>query len=175
MSGGHLGEDLAAMAAGGAELDPATRTAHERHAAECAACARAIREVRRIDAVLSEAPALEPSAGFDVAMSARLDAIDAAEAASSPGFYARLRAFLTPPWLIAGAALAAAAVAAVVISTAAVDRRSSATPEAALLIGQGEILEVAENLDLLSDYEVVENLDVLDDLDLIASLEAEPG
>jgi anti-sigma factor RsiW len=161
----HLGEALFALAADDPELAPADRAALEAHAAGCPDCAAALAEARQVWAAL-DAPALEPSAGFDRALFAELDAID--REAAGPGWWARLAEWLSPPRLALGGALAVAAIGAVVVLGPRV--RDEAPPELELA-RQLETLEVAEDLDLLIDLELAENLDVLEDLDVIEGLE----
>ncbi|MCC7382640.1 MAG: hypothetical protein IT384_12460 [Deltaproteobacteria bacterium] len=174
----HLGEDLAAMAAGGTDLGADRRAELERHLAACAECRRALEEARTLFAALDRLPARAPSAGFDRAMFARLDAVDRESQAST---WSVLRAFFTPPRVAIGSALAAG----LVLGLIALPPSGSELPpggeelasEGSLLL-EGEVdgLEVAEKLEMLRDLEVLENLDVIDDLETISELEErEPG
>lgn len=160
----HLGEALAALAAG--ELEPSHRAQLEAHVASCADCARALAEARRVFAAL-EAPPLEPSPSFDRALYARLDEADAS-------LWSKVRAWLTPPRLaLAGAAVAVPLIVAVLVFP---DEPELAAEVPVALLAEEDAIEVAENLELLEDLEVIENLDVAEDLELLAELaEEEPG
>ncbi|MFO0724862.1 MAG: hypothetical protein U1E65_13865 [Myxococcota bacterium] len=171
MSEGHLGEDLAAMAGGGGGLDEATRARHEAHLRDCPACSQALAEARTVFRVLGMAPAAEPSAGFDRALFAQLDAIDS----ERRGFLVRLGERLFGPGRATfGFALAGAGALGIALLVGGVVLRSEPGVQGEAAAFQD--LEVAENLELYQNLDVVDNLDVADDLDLIESLgEGEPG
>jgi anti-sigma factor RsiW len=167
MSLHHLGEDLAAMADGGAGIDPLKKTELEAHIKDCAACRSALAETRRIFSALSSTPTLEPSSSFDRAVFAKLDSIDRAR----EPLLSRFRAWLTVPRLALGTSLAAALALAVVFVGRPTDPLSGGE-----IRQQIETIEVAEHLDLLRDYDVIDNLDAAEDLDVIEHLdEGEPG
>ena len=168
----HLGEDLSAMADGGAALEPAKRAELTAHVAGCAACQQAIAEAQQIFSALEAQPALEPSSSFDRSLFAKLDAADAA---AQPSLLARLKAWLQPPQIFVGAAMAAAAAAALVIWAPAPTPALSEQPALMVLASGEDVLDVAENLELLEDLELFEQLDALEDLDVIEQLELEAG
>jgi len=154
----HLGEDLATLALGNED----SIKKHSAHLTSCPDCARALDEAKRVMSALDQ-PALEPSMGFDRALFARLDAIDAA----SP--WARIKAWFTLPRLI-GAGVMALGVSLVLMTMTPL-----ATPDEAVLASI-EDDDVAENLDMLTDLDVVEDLDVAEDLEDIVELdEGSPG
>jgi hypothetical protein len=166
----HLGEDLLAMAEGGAGLSPARKVDLEAHLATCAECQAAIASAKLVLRVVDAHPVDEPSPAFDRALFARLDEID-----RRVPFLQRVKDFFTVP-KIGFAFAAGAAAAALAVAVIYVDNRhpndSAMTVELAMNL---EGLRVAENLDLYKNLEVIENLDVLDDLDAIQALEEEPG
>lgn len=162
MSEHHLGEDLLAMAEGGASLSLARREELQLHLDSCAACQAAVAETRRVLLMVEKLPMVEPSPAFARALSLRLDQLDAE---AQDAFWARLKATLTLPRLAGAMALAAAAVLGVLLL------RPASEPTESL-----EVLEVAEHLELYQDLEVLEDLDVLEDLEAIEALEpGEPG
>jgi anti-sigma factor RsiW len=162
----HLGEDLAAFAGGSPELPAARRAALERHLEACPECRQAVAQARQIFAALEAMPATEASLGFDRALYARLDRLDAA---GERTLAARIAAWLFRPAPLAGLAAAAAAVVAAVVLTG---RPTEAPPAEVLLAAEvPEVVEIAENLELLRDLEVLEDLDVAEDLDLLSEIE----
>lgn len=167
MSEHHLGEDLAEYAGSSPGLDAARRAALDQHVAGCEACQRAVAESRQIFSALSGATALEPSPGFDRALFARLDALDA------PPLWTRVRDFFTLPRLAIGGGLAAAAIVAAVVLLPSPGAGPKVEPEVAVALSEPP--ELLENLEVLKDLEVIEDLDVADDLDVIEGMEDEAG
>jgi catechol 2,3-dioxygenase-like lactoylglutathione lyase family enzyme len=175
----HLGEDLGAMAEGGARLLPERKAELEAHVKSCIVCKSAIEECKKLYAALEGLPLVEPSPAFDRALFAKLDEIDRVKEAS---LTERLRAFFTVPrFALAGGAVAAAVIAVILTRPGGEDPNTHeelARGEAAALVESGEdAIELAENLDLLKDLDAIENLDVIDDLEVIAEAgeEKEPG
>lgn len=118
---------------------------------------------RVVTDVVDALPRAEPGPGFDRAVFARIDAIDAQVKKS---YLERLRAWLMQPWVGWPAAAAVAASAALLVlwpRTSMDDLR--------LELVRGDTMELAENLELYEDLELLENLDVLNDLELIESLD----
>jgi anti-sigma factor RsiW len=141
------------------ELAPKLADEVAAHLQACGACAA---ERRRLEALLRvvdsvEAPPL--SAGFDAAFRTKLAEARVAAAASSSAEPPR-RAWWRLPAL--GAAAAALAVAVVV----GVTLRSRTHPT----LPEGEVA-IAQNLELLRDYEVVSNLDALEDFAVVSDLD----
>lgn len=71
MSSPHLEENLSAYLAG--ELSESERQAAEAHLAECPKCKGELGALRELDAMLSHAGSLEPSAGFVSGVMRRID------------------------------------------------------------------------------------------------------
>jgi anti-sigma factor RsiW len=150
----HLSDDrLLAYAMG--RLDAEAAAAVETHARACAECARRLAETEAVCAALPVTE-VEPRIGFDTRMKARLDAIDAAAAAS--------------PWRWAWSLWPAAAVAAgLALVLSRPPDPSSAAP------GLGAEPALLADLELLEELDAVELLDVVDDLDAIEALPEEEG
>jgi putative zinc finger protein len=171
----HLGEDLMAMADGGADLPAARKAELEAHVASCPECQEALASARAVLRAIDAAEQPDVSASFDRALFARLDSIDAADrktAVSPRSFIERIRAFFTLPRIGIAVAATAGLVIAVFFS---IDRQPIDTPTAVEFAQNLEGLRVADNLDLYRNLDVVENLDVLDDLETIQAMEEEPG
>ena len=180
----HLGEDLAAMAAGGESLPHAHRTELDAHVASCAACRKAIAESRAIFVALDALPAVAPSERFDRALFNRLDELDrSSQAGAFESFLAWFKDAWTLPRIMAGAGVAFAATLLAIFFVGRTDDISTtgmaqlASKEAAVITESTDAIELAENLELLQDLDLIENLDVVDDLDVIAEIEGEgePG
>jgi hypothetical protein len=169
----HLGEDLAAMAEGGASLPEAKKLELERHIEGCAACKTAIASAKLVlDAVDAVRPP-DPSTSFDHALFARLDAID--RRAASPGFWERVRELFTLPKLGAAVAAVAVLVLGLVFYDPDIDQ---VAPEKLLTRDVAENLDglaFAEDLEVLQELDVVEDLDVLEDLEVIEMIDGEAG
>src|SRR5215469_11049168 len=123
------------------------------HLASCADCRATEALLRRTMTELAALPAFEPSSGL------RRRVLAEVEALPRP-WPERLRAWLRPSLLApAGVALVTAALVAVVMGQRTLNARAERRTE----------LAVAENYELLSDYEVV-GLDP-DDLDVVEHLD----
>lgn len=163
----HLGEDLAALALG----DTALREKHQAHLASCAACRRAVAEAEHVMVALA-LPVEAPSAAFDRALWARLDAEDAAERGSWRG---RWRAWWSTParaWGLGVAGVALAGVIAVLV-VPALREPSAPSSEVIQALAAVDDVDLAENLELLEDMELVEDLDAIEDLEAIEALDPE--
>jgi hypothetical protein len=161
----HLGENLALVVEGGSGLDPARKAEIDQHVAGCPSCQAAIASAAAVFETVGKRSLPEPSAGFDRALFARLDAIDRQQGGS---LFERVRALFTLPRV----AFAAAAIAVIIGVIIVRPRPKDTFPSVPIELAQNlEGLRVAEDLDLLRDLDVVENLDVLDDLDVIRSME----
>lgn len=163
----HLGEDLAALALG----DPAARAKHQAHLESCAACRRAVAEAEHVMVALAM-PVEAPSAAFDRALWARLDAEDAAERAT---WLARLRAWWGTPARAWGLGLAGAALAAVIAVVVVPGLEDPAGPSSEVIQALAAVddVDLAENLELLEDMELVEELDAIEDLEAIEAIDEE--
>jgi len=149
----HPTSDLTALVDGA--LPPERAEAVRRHLAACAGCAAEERRLRGAVALLAAlAPAPEPSPFF----AARLEARLRAEGTRRAGWLARLVALR---WRLAvpAAALAAAAL----VTTASIRQ------------ARGRERAMAEQLELLEDYEAVASLgdvEAAEDVQVIADLDA---
>jgi anti-sigma factor RsiW len=116
----------------------------ELHLVACSACRERAEEFRRVWNVLDEAPAIEPSLGFDARVRQRV----AAEPRPTPF------AWLPQPRF----ALATAALVALAIWLSAVPPapQVAQTPD--------EEFQMIQNLPVLEDYEVLANFEPLDEL-----------
>lgn len=122
----------------------------EEHLADCTACRTRAEEFRKVWAVLDEAPAIEPSFGFDARLRQRI----AAEPQRPRFFW-----FVPQPRLALSMALLAAMLALVVklpMGNPVTQRQSAAV--------QQEDFKAIENLNVLENYDVVTKLGVLSDL-----------
>jgi anti-sigma factor RsiW len=152
----HVDDDrLLAYVTG--RLEPEAAGLVDRHVAGCADCRRRRDEV---EAVCAHLPAfeVEPSAGFDARLRARLDAVDeAAEPWWRRGF----------AWALLPAAATAACVALLVVGSP-----TSEPPAVLEVTAEPELLA---DLELLEELDAVELVDVIDDLDAIRALPEEEG
>ena len=144
-------EDLTAYVDGELSVVEAARV--RGHLASCPGCRTTEALLRRTMAELAALPAFEPSAGL------RRRVLSEVETLPRP-WSERLGRFLRPAVLApAGVALATAAVVAVVAGQRVMDERAE----------RGAELAVAENYELLTDYEVVgiapDDLEVVEQLD----------
>lgn len=163
----HLGEDLEAMADGGRTLSEGRRRELQDHLQTCGPCQQALEHSRRALEAVST-PGLEPSAGFDAALFARLDGIDEAQART---LWVRFTELFSLPRVAALAAVAAL----VLIAFGALKSFGPPLAPPVDALAQGEMLDLAEDLELYEDLELVRDLDLLEDLEVIETLEVEEG
>ncbi len=166
----HLQDDLEAMADGGHALSPARREALQQHIDSCGACQSALQNTQAALAAL-HSEGLQPSAGFDAALYAKLDAIDAIDAQGPASFWASVRQFLTPPRIYALGAVAAVTL----VVIAASQPWHNAGPEAPAPLAQAELLELARDQQMYESLELLRDLDMLEDLEVIEALDLEEG
>lgn len=144
-------------------LSAAERARLDQHLAGCAPCRAQLEETRALMGVLEEWKAVEPSAGFDAALRARLEQEKSRRAG----------------WFVLRPAYAAAAVLALLLviglsllqpgSTPSVSPAGGPEPSPpaqvaqapAAASGEEEDLAVLENRVLLENYELLEEFDVL--------------
>lgn len=137
----------------------AERQSVEAHLAGCAACRKRAEEFRKLWSVLDEAPAIEPSFGFDGRVRQRI----AAE--PRPQWF---EWFVPQPRL----ALSAALLIALAVWVAKLpSSRSGAAGTAAST--QQEDFNAIKDLGVLENYDVVTKLDVLSELPPIAAPQPE--
>lgn len=122
----------------------------EEHLTGCAACRTRVEEFRKVWSVLDEAPAIEPSFGFDARLRQRI----AAEPRRS-----RFFSFVPQPRL----ALSMALLAAMLVLVVKLPMRNPVMqPQSAAL--QQEDFNAIKNLNVLENYDVVTKLGALSDL-----------
>lgn len=126
------------------------RGAIEEHLAGCAACRKRADEFRKLWTVLEEAPAVEPSFGFDARLRQRI-------AAEPPRH--RFFAFLQQPRL----ALSMALLAALAIVIVKLPLRNPVIQPANTAVQQ-EDFNAIKNLNVLENYDVVTKFGALSDL-----------
>lgn len=163
----HLADDLEAMADGGEGLSAARRDALQQHIATCEACQCALQETQAALSAL-RSDALEPSAGFDAALFAKLDAIDAAQAQT---LWTRVQQYFTLPQLYAVGAVAAIALIIVVVRPF----EGPGNPAAPAPLARAELMDLAQDQEMYESLELLRELDVLEDLEIIEMLEVEEG
>lgn len=149
-------EDLTAWVDG--ELPPLQARALETHVAGCDSCTATVALLRKTVALLPTLPALEPSAALRRKVLAQLDEPES-----------RLRAWLSSllaPKVLAPALGVAAAAA---VTWVALDRRATER-----LTFEPEQLAVAQNMEVLEDFEVL-GLESADDLEVVARLDELDG
>lgn len=129
-------------------VSDAERAEVEAHLAACAACRTRAEEFRRVWSVLDEAPALEPSLGFDARLRQRV----AAE--PKPRWFAGL--VPAPRFALAMTLLLALSV--------WISSFPPATQEQAAMPRNEEEFQMIENLQVLEDYDVLANFEALSEL-----------
>jgi anti-sigma factor RsiW len=152
-------EDLTAYLDG--ELPSLRAKQVESHLAGCADCRATEALLRKTVVQLKSMPAFAPSPSMRRAVMHRLD--------EAPGWRERLAALLSPEILMPSAGLAAAALVAAAINAAS---QHPSVPGAM----NGDQIALAQNLDVISDYDVL-GLERPEDLEVIQhlkELEAEP-
>jgi anti-sigma factor RsiW len=126
------------------------RRAIEDHLAGCAACRTRVEEFRKVWSVLDEAPAIEPSFGFDARLRQRI--------AAEPR-RARFFGFVPQPRL----ALSMALLAAMLVLVVKLPIGNPVTqPQTAAV--QQQDFNAIKNLNVLENYDVVTKLGALSDL-----------
>jgi len=163
----HLQDDLEAMADGGRALSPARREALQQHIDSCQACQAALHDTQAALAALNSED-LQPSEGFDAALYAKLDAIDAEQPSS---FWANFRHWLTPPRLYALGAVAAVTL----VVIAASQSGGLSEPETSAPLAQAELLDLVQDQQMYESLELLRDLDMLEDLEVIEALDLEEG
>jgi anti-sigma factor RsiW len=132
----------------------------EEHLAGCAACQTRAEEFRRVWSVLDEAPAIEPSFGFDARLRQRI----AAEPRRPRFFW-----FVPQPRLALSMALLAAMLALVVKLPTG---NPVAQPQSAVV--QQEDFKAIQNLNVLENYDVVTKFSALSDLVATPANDSQP-
>ena len=120
----------------------------EAHLAACAACRARVEEYRRLWHALDEAPAIEPSLGFDARLRQRV--------AAEP----RPRPWL---WLMPSPRLAFA-VALLALLSVWVSSRPPAVVDSQVAAQTEQDFRMIKDLRVLEDYDVLSNFDPLSDL-----------
>jgi len=121
----------------------------EEHLAGCAACRARAEEFRRLWSVLDEAPAVEPSLGFDARLRQRM--------AAKP----RPRRFA---WLVPSPRFALALSLLVLLSVWITSGPREPVENTAANTATEEEFKMIENLQVLEDYDVLANFDPLTEL-----------
>ena len=145
-------QELTAYADG--ELDEVTRRKLQAHLPGCATCPPMLATLQRAAKAFVRAPGFEPSPNLRRAVMAQIDV---------PTFGDRLRSLWRPRVLVPAGALIAAGIAGLVALQPPKD------PELPTDLQDPAQLEIAQNLEVLDDYDVV-GLDDPDDLDVIEHL-----
>ena len=122
----------------------------EEHLATCTACAARAEEFRKLWAVLDEAPAIQPSLGFDARLRQRI-----ATEPVRPRFFS----FVRQPRL----ALSMALLAVLAIMVAKLPLRNPVAQPVSAMVQQ-EDFNAIRNLGVLENYDVVTKLGALSDL-----------
>ncbi len=138
------------------------RARHEvkEHLAGCVACRARLAEMRKVWTVLDEAPAIEPSFGFDARLRQRI----AAEPRRS-----RFFSLMPRPRLALSMALLAALTILVVRLPL-----GNTVGQRATVAAQQEDFNAIKNLGVLEDYDVVTKLSALSDLAPTAVSDSQP-
>ena len=161
--------DLMALAEGGDSLTPERKRQLESAIADSAELAAQYEATRLVLDHVDHLPNAEPSLGFSKRLERRLDAIDHERTRG----WRRWLSFPSWPRPVAWASGLAVAAALALLLIRVPNPGPSPARRGAL--AQLELLEVAEDLELLRNFEVVEQLDVLEDLEIIEALDAEDG
>lgn len=154
----QVSNDLMAYIDGRASA--AARRTIEDHLAGCAACRTRVEEFRKVWTVLDEAPAIEPSFGFDARLRQRI--------AAEPR-RARFLGFVPQPRL----ALSMALLAALAICIVKLPLRNPAIQPVSAAVQQ-EDFNAIKNLNVLENYDVVTKLSALSDLTSMPVNDAQP-
>ena len=146
------------------ELAPAEAAQVQQHLDDCDDCARQRIELQRSLEAVDALSQLEPSEGFDAAFARKLQVARRSQRAARPEQEARPPRSWFQIWrmpLLATAGACAALLAVFVLR--------DPPPPAARPVPS---VELAQNLNLLQDYDVVTNLDALEDFEVINELES---
>jgi len=125
------------------------RSIVEAHLQSCAACRERAEEFRRLWDVMAEAPAVEPSFGFDARLRQRI----AAEA--RPRLWS---------WLVPSPRLAAAVVVLVGLSIFVSVKPNKPMTTGNSTVNSEEQFRMIKDLGVLENYDVLSNFDALSDL-----------
>ena len=136
-------------------IDPRKRREMDAHMAECAACRRRALEFRQVWGVLEETPAIQPSAGFDALVRARV-----AREGARGGFWG---------WLIAPSPRLALGVAALLVCSVSLLVLPPAGRAPAPVAASSDA-----EFRMIADLPVLEDYDVLADFDALSELSAQP-
>jgi len=131
----------------------AEQRAVEAHASICAACKERIEEFRRLDLVLDELPAIEPSGAFDARVRQRI--------ADEPrdGWFG---------WLIPAPRLAFSLAFLIALSV----WTSRFTPAPVIETRAPTVAQTEQDFRMIKDLDVLENYDVVKNLDALSELPA---
>ena len=132
------------------ELDEVERSRLQRHLAECSACHQRMESLAQIDAMVKGLPQIEPSAQFDQRFWSKVDALPTPRQKQMG--WRQLFSGWRP---VAAGALASGLIAALLFYSG-MNRHLS--PEEIFL---------AENAELLEEYELIDKLDILEHWDAI--------
>jgi hypothetical protein len=133
------------------ELNPRAAGKLETHLSGCPRCREKLAELERVEAALGAIPGREPSPFLWTRVKAGINS--EAEPARSRPVFARFRLAPVPARVAIVSLFLAVVMGGVIFSL----RRTAVNPEPA-----GVEIAVAENLDLLEDYELIKNLDFLE-------------
>ncbi len=165
-------------------LDGREEGAVRAHLAECGRCRAALDEYRRLDSVLEEWKAIEPTPGFDTRLRAALERSATAPASSLWGLrWSPIWGFGSLRWLAPALALAVV----VVVSVVALRLRpphpapGSAVPQVAQVpvpsagVGAPSEADADEELGLYRNLPILEDYDMLADFDVLSELPKSAG
>lgn len=144
------------------ELDPRAAGKLEAHLSGCPRCREKLAELERVEAVLGAIPGREPSPFLWTRVKAGIDS--QAEPARSRPVFARFRMAPVPARVAVVSLFLAVALGGVIFSLRRAAVKPPALADSSGRPGEpaGVEIAVAENLDLLEDYELIKNLDFLE-------------
>jgi hypothetical protein len=128
------------------------------HLGKCPVCRSSLEKIESANALMLEIPGMEPSADFDLHFQEKLAALTAPDA-PKPGIFHSLWTFLSTTWRPYALGTAAAGALAFFILTGSNDSGLAV-----------EEIFLAENLEILQEYELVSNLEFFENLDLIETM-----
>lgn len=131
----------------------------EAHLNVCAECRERAEEFRRLWNVLDEAPAVEPSFGFDTRLRRRI--------AAEP----RRRIWA---WLVPSPRFAATVALLVGLAFLVIVRRNPPAQPASAATNSEEQFQMIKNLGVLENYDVLSNFDALSDLPAMQQTSGQP-
>lgn len=132
------------------ELPSTSEAALRRHLETCSLCQERLEMLRQANAVVRDLAPIEPSEGFDRSFWHRIDELEKRGAAGERHLFRIFRR-----WPAFAAGLTAASLVFVLIFTG---RGGDLTPE--------EIF-IAQNMELLQEYDMIEYLDMLENWDVL--------